>query len=361
MKKIAIFGSSFNPPHLGHVYLVKEARKLFKFDKIYVIPTGQNPLSPKKHLPPGRFKLVQEIFKDHPFVQVEDREIQKKNPSWTIDTLASLMKENPKARFFILIGLDQWALFDRWKNFKSLLKKAHIVIFNRKGFEWPKASPPFIKELMFTPTSSSLKAVQSFKLKKNSRVYGRDIYYLPSKINDISSSQVRSLFEKGQPFDHLVPKGVREWIILCGRGNNLERIAPKGLKEWGQSIQSKLGLSSKKGVNKANTEYPFFIERAIEVLNAKQGEKIKVFDLRKEDVFPFDWTVVVSGLNTRHTKAIAEALKQTFRKKLGLKVFNMEGLESGEWIVLDYGDVVIHVFYKDTREHYRLEDLWPHF
>ena len=322
MKKIAIFGSAFNPPHLGHVCLLKEAQKHFNFDTIKVIPTGQDPFTKHTAGPPGRLELVKKVFKDLPFVEVEDWEIKQSGPSWTIDTLKFIIKKEP-ARFFIIIGLDQWALFDRWKHFKSLLKKAHIVVVNRAGYEWSSSTPPFIKELLYQ--SEERFQCHPYQLKKNHRIYGQDIYYLSIKLPDISSSQVNQLFKKGESIEHLVPAEVPHWLR--------------------QQVSQNL---------------PPPIEEALEVFLDKQGRDIKVFDLRQENRWPFDWTVVVSGLNTRHTKAMAEALKKQIRKKLGLRAINMEGLESGEWLVLDYGDIVFHVFYAYTREYYRLEDIWPH-
>ena len=398
MKKIAIFGSAFYPPHLGHLYLLKEVQKHFNFDKIKVIPTGQNPCSPKQALPPGRFELVQKVFKHVPSIEVEDIEINKKGPSWTIDTLKALMKEgHPTARFFILIGLDQWAQFDRWKSFKSLLKKAHIVIVHRKGYIWPEATPHFIKALLTTGCEAGFK--KTFQLKKNHRTYGRDIYYCSLKPKDISSSQIRSLFEQGQPFDHLVPKGVCAWMKGLNQSGprdkelreqdlkpattnqsgprdkeqalTLRRVPPVGqtlpleknvtpevFSSYSQAQKHENQLVVQIEAKKSSPKYPPWITGALEILKAKQGQKIKVFDLRTKDPFPFDWTVVVSGSNSRHTKAMAEVLKKTLSKKFGLKILNREGLESGEWVVLDYGDIVFHIFYDYTREHYRLEELW---
>ena len=369
MKKTAIFGSSFHPPHLGHLYLLQMAQKYFDFDVIKIIPTGVHPLSPKINLPSGRLELVKKIFNSMPYMEVEDREIKKTGISWTIDTLKSLKKENPKDRFFIIIGLDQWALFDQWKNFKSLLKKAHIVIINRKGHKWPESTPPFIKSLMFIEKNkgflsagpSGIKGrtqhekppfVQTYALKKNSRLYGRNIYYLDLKGWNISSSEVRTRFKNGESVEHLVPKEVCLWM-------KNKALASEG-KEGGGAQQKDLDPKVPfAGVKSYLNDYlPVALSGALTLLKEKKGQKVKVFDLRKEDCFPFDWTVVVSGLNTRHTKALSESLKKTLRESFGLQVQNIEGDKSGKWIVLDYGDMVVHVFYDYTREYYRLEELW---
>ncbi len=367
MKKTALFGSSFNPPHLGHLHLLQEVQKYFGFDVIKVIPVGTHPLSPETDLPPGRLELVQKIFKNVPHVEVEDREIKKAGISWTTDTLKSLSKENPTDRFFIIMGLDQWAVFDQWKNFKSLLKKAHMVVVNRQGHKWPESTPPFIKSLMClkknqdVPVATNKKRqtqhekasfLQTYSLKKNHRTYGRDIYYLDLKGWDISSSEVRARFGKGKSVEQLVPKGVREWLEspALAVGGQAQSKAGKKAPE-----NSAVPASTKAS---AYESQPAFLKGTLTAIKEKLGKKIRLFDLRTEDRFPFDWTVVVSGLNTRHTKALAEYLKKTLRESFGLRVQNTEGSENGEWIVLDYGDMVVHVFYDYTREYYRLEELW---
>ena len=285
------------------------------------------------------------------------------------------MKEHPTALFFIIIGLDQWAVFDQWKNFKSLLKKAHIVIINRTGHKWPKTTPPFIKELLVPVTTQAESAPraesapqakqapqaesnpQTFKLKKNHRSYGRDIYYLSLKPKDISSSQIRSLFKQGQAIKHLVPNEVNKWMKTTYQTSPKKEITLAKTTSKDMLAKS-LAFNPTKDVVPNNLKYPLLVKKATKILKDQKGQKIKIFDLTKKDHYPFDWTVVVSGFNSRHTKAMAETLKKSLRKNLNLKVINMEGLESGEWIVLDYGDIVIHVFYDYTREYYRLEDLW---
>ncbi len=70
-----------------------------------------------------------------------------------------------------------------------------------------------------------------------------------------------------------------------------------------------------------------------------------------------DYFVICSGESTTHVKAVAEFIEQEFSSG-GEKLLGMEGLDYGHWVLLDYGDVVVHVFEKETREYYALEKLW---
>jgi ribosome-associated protein len=70
-----------------------------------------------------------------------------------------------------------------------------------------------------------------------------------------------------------------------------------------------------------------------------------------------DYFVICSGESTTQVKAIAEFIEQEFSQR-GMKLLGAEGMDYGHWVLLDYGDVIVHVFEKETREYYELEKLW---
>jgi ribosome-associated protein len=87
-----------------------------------------------------------------------------------------------------------------------------------------------------------------------------------------------------------------------------------------------------------------------------KAEDLLVLDVSKISGFT-DYFIIMSGRSTRHVQGLASALdKQLGGKRL--KVETTEGLADGQWVLLDFGDVVVHIFYKDTREFYDLEGLW---
>jgi ribosome-associated protein len=96
---------------------------------------------------------------------------------------------------------------------------------------------------------------------------------------------------------------------------------------------------------------------ALEGANEKIAVDPVVLNLRElQDTF--EALVVVSGRNDRQVRAIAEEVERSVFSSMGLKPLRVEGWASGEWIALDYGDVVVHVFDQETREYYDLEHLW---
>ena len=96
---------------------------------------------------------------------------------------------------------------------------------------------------------------------------------------------------------------------------------------------------------------------AVEALQEKKGLNILRMDLRDADGSVTDFFVICSGTSDRHVQALADSVLE-FLRNSGERPHNKEGIDKGEWILLDYINVVVHIFQKDTREFFRLEDLW---
>lgn len=88
----------------------------------------------------------------------------------------------------------------------------------------------------------------------------------------------------------------------------------------------------------------------------KKGTDVMLLDIRKDSAFA-DIFVVVSAQNDRQTRAIGEAMEEALRKK-GIKARSREGNSEGRWVLIDFGEIVAHIFLEPLREYYRLEDIW---
>ena len=96
---------------------------------------------------------------------------------------------------------------------------------------------------------------------------------------------------------------------------------------------------------------------AVKGLDEKKGVNIVRMDLRKSDGAVTDFFVIATGSSDRHVQSLADSVMDELRKA-GERPISKEGLKEGEWILLDYVNVVVHIFLKDKREFYRLENLW---
>lgn len=101
-------------------------------------------------------------------------------------------------------------------------------------------------------------------------------------------------------------------------------------------------------------------ERAL--IAAKAADEKKATDILVQEIGVLssvaDYFVIATAANNRQVDAIIEAIEEAERKQAGVKPLHREGLDAGSWALLDYGDVVVHVFQPEMRDYYRLEDLW---
>jgi len=101
---------------------------------------------------------------------------------------------------------------------------------------------------------------------------------------------------------------------------------------------------------------PAHVRQAVEAALGRKAEDLAVLDLRDLSSFT-DFFVITHGNSSRQNAALAEAVEAAL-KAHGLRPLSVEGLESGEWILIDYGSLVVHVFSRAARDRYGLENLW---
>ena len=97
---------------------------------------------------------------------------------------------------------------------------------------------------------------------------------------------------------------------------------------------------------------------AVEAMQEKKGKDIVILDLENLDTRPVEMFIICHGDNDRQVDAIARSVEDSLEKKLGERPWHKEGFENKEWILLDYVNVVVHVFLEEKREFYALEELW---
>lgn len=100
------------------------------------------------------------------------------------------------------------------------------------------------------------------------------------------------------------------------------------------------------------------IAEIIKGIEEVKGENITLLDLRKIENTVCDYFIICDGTSNTQVSAIAGSVQKFVGKNLKEKVWHVEGENNAEWVLLDYVDVVVHVFQKKTREFYNLEDLW---
>ena len=127
--KLGVFGGEFDPPHLGHLSVIRTARDQLGLDRLLVVPTGRPPHRSASETPAEtRLRMAELAFSREPRVEVSRIELDRGGPSYMVDTLRGLARLGD---LFLIIGADQLAVFDRWHESQAIRRLATLVVAPR--------------------------------------------------------------------------------------------------------------------------------------------------------------------------------------------------------------------------------------
>ena len=111
-------------------------------------------------------------------------------------------------------------------------------------------------------------------------------------------------------------------------------------------------------MNNRDKEAEVLARLAAQIMDEKKGEDVRILDLRKVHGAPAEYFVMATGNVPSRVSALSDAVFEAVKKATGLNPHKVEGYQNAEWILMDYFDVVVHIFQKDKRAFYRLDELW---
>lgn len=136
---IAVFGGSFDPPHIGHEEIIKESLKKLDIDTLFVVPTFLNPFKETFVAPAKkRFEWVEKLILPYPKAKTLKYEIEQNRPVPTIETIKYLKKTYDLDKIYLIIGADNVPTLHKWKAYKELEKLVHFVVATRDNEKIPK-------------------------------------------------------------------------------------------------------------------------------------------------------------------------------------------------------------------------------
>ena len=190
-RRIGVFGGAFDPPHLAHVALVRSAIPALSLDEVRVLPTGQawhraGNLTDATH----RLAMTRLAFADVPQVVVDEREIGRSGPSYTVDTLTEIAAEQPGASLYLLIGDDQRRSLPAWHRIEEIVRLAIICAAARdpQVAAWHTGEP------------------------SGADAAGPDIQPLPMPLMPISATDIRERLSRQSGVAGLVAPAVERYI-----------------------------------------------------------------------------------------------------------------------------------------------------
>ena len=130
--RVGLYGGAFDPPHRAHVALAVAAIAQARLARLHILPTGQ-PMhrAAAQASAEHRTRMLQLAFDSVLAAQIDQREIQRTGPSYTIDTVQEIQAENPRAELFVLIGLDQFERLATWHKWRELSEIATFLVATR--------------------------------------------------------------------------------------------------------------------------------------------------------------------------------------------------------------------------------------
>ena len=169
-KKIGILGGTFDPAHIGHIKISREAKKKFNLNYIIWAITKKNPFKNKSvsNLK-SRIKYAKKIIKKEKFIQIKFYENKIKS-NRTINLISYFKKNNKKLDIYFIIGADNLINFHKWHKWKAISQKCNILVFDRQGYR-----------------AKSLKSITFKQLNRKS------LKFIKFKKVNISSSQLRKI------------------------------------------------------------------------------------------------------------------------------------------------------------------------
>lgn len=180
--RTGIYGGSFNPIHNGHIAIARAMLDCDAVDEVWLMVSPQNPLKQSADLLDEQLRLdmTRRATADIPCVTACDYEFHMPRPSYMWHTLQSLSRDYPDREFTLLIGADNWQVFDRWYHADDIIAHYPIRIYPRRGYD-----------------------IEASTLPHNVKLVATGLY-------DVSSTMVRERIRRGEDVSQLIPASIIE-------------------------------------------------------------------------------------------------------------------------------------------------------
>jgi nicotinate-nucleotide adenylyltransferase len=219
LKRIGLFGGTFNPIHNGHLWAATSVLEGFGLDSVVLIPAAIPPHKRTKEIAPAtdRLEMIRLSVADHEHLAVSDVELVRSGPSYSVDTVRHFRERSTEdQQFFFIVGMDAFLEIDTWKYFEDLFTLIPMVVLNR---------PVSLQ----TPGDSFYRVVHDFLQTRISEGYSpstdgfsffhphqQTVYLFPGEMMDISSTLIRQHIGRGESVSDVIPRSAVDFIRRKG-------------------------------------------------------------------------------------------------------------------------------------------------
>lgn len=306
---IAIFGGSFDPPHVAHLQIIDIALRQLDIGRLFVVVAYQNPFKKSvRNDSQTRFKWLKEICESFSLVECSDFEIKQNKPTPSIQTVRYFKKTYKPDKIYFIIGEDNLYGLKSWNNFSELNSMVEFVVFHRSGFN----------ELGADLSGINMRFI-NFKRNISSTIISNNpdkfISQIPSKIRD----KVYNILKRTK-----MPQNGKADIDDNAYANDIKQT----------------------------------ISDVVEILDSKKSEDIICVDMEGSD-YICNFVIIATTLAKKHALSLLDNLKDELKPK-GVKFFAVDS-DNEDWIIIDIGEIIIHLLTKEHRDRYKIEDFLEDF
>lgn len=331
--RIGILGGSFNPAHAGHRHVATVARRALGLDQVWLMVSPGNPLKPAAGMAPfaARFASARAIAAPPRLIATDIEARLGTRHTWR--TLTRLRRRFPRAEFVLVIGADNLASLHRWERWRTIAQAAKLAVVPRPGSTrqaLASRAASVLRHARVPPRTLRLRAAPAWTL-------------IPARTSALSATAIRqgtttiAHAPSASPARKAAKRPARRAATRDEVAAGPAPAAPRGA-----------------GADPARLEKLVALITA--TLDEDKAENVVVLDLEGRASFA-DRMVIATGLADRQIRAMAMHLTEKLREA-GFPRASVEGLDACEWVLLDAGDVIVHLFRPEVREQYRLEKMW---
>ena len=312
-------GGSFNPAHGGHWHISELALKLLDLDQIWWLVSPQNPLKPVDGMAPFsvRLKGARRLAEADRRILVTDLESRLGSSRYTADTLRILRRRFPRLRFVWLMGGDNLVQIPKWERWPEIFRTVPIAVFDRPSYSLKALSGPAAKRFARYRVSVSDE-------RRLAEMEPPAWVFFHTRLDDRSATRIRS--ERNQIPSNRLAEQKPELSTIAALLPRTKPIEPR----------------------------PTILDLVVQTLEDGKAEEIVSIDLAGKTTIA-DHMVIASGRSTRQVLALTEHLDEVLSRRTRISI---EGKKQGDWVLIDAGDVIVHLFRPEIRSYYNLEKMW---